>query len=377
VKRLIGGEKGQALVLALIILALGGLIIGPLLAYINTGLTAGGVYERKAGELYAADAGVEDAIWKIQNNIGLCEGSPTTTYNISDVNGKSVGVTITYVSNASETITYKITSIATTSGSSHTKIEAYVGANVLSGGFLKNAITSNGSVTISPNCEVNGNVTYGTSISGNGSVNGTARQGYLTWPSCSDLSDFYLANVTGAPDPGSTIDVGTQTVPKGPCYRREGDKNLHIRGKGGTLKLTGTIYVTGNLYCDQSGRGYTIDLNGQTIFALGTIEFPAQHVTVTGSGCIIACGNINFQPGIMSSPGDFVFVMSATGQVNFQPSGNFYGSVAGDVNVNLQPGNALTWHSLGGTSLNVPASISSETQTVTGATIRSWTVSQQ
>jgi hypothetical protein len=61
-------ETGQALVLVLILLIVGALIIAPLMANIGTGLIAGEVHEEKANELYAADAGVEDALWQIKKD---------------------------------------------------------------------------------------------------------------------------------------------------------------------------------------------------------------------------------------------------------------------------------------------------------------------
>jgi len=67
VNRLIRDEKGQALVLALILLVVGGLIVAPLLAHMGTGLITGQVYENSMYLLYAADAGVEDALWQIEN----------------------------------------------------------------------------------------------------------------------------------------------------------------------------------------------------------------------------------------------------------------------------------------------------------------------
>jgi hypothetical protein len=372
---LIRAEKGQALVLAVILLLIGGLIAAPLLAYMGTGLITGEVYEKRTAELYAADAGVEHALWKIKSG-NLCPGSLPQSYNVS-VNGRSVAVTIANGAGGA----YRVTSSAATDSKSHTTVVADVGVTTTVGsGFLDNAITSNGTVSIGSNSLVNGNILYGTGITGNSSqsLNGTATKGNLNWPSCSDLSSYYLSQVQSAIDPGGTIDVGQGTVEKGPCYRRQGDGNLDVTGKGGTLKLTGTIYVTGNLYCRESGQGYTIDLNGQTIFVLGDADFAANHVTIKGSGCIIACGYIKFQPGIMTNPNDFVFVMSVTSYVDFQPNGDFYGAVGGDVNVNLQPNNTLTWHSLGGTTLNVPASISgSGIETVTGATIVSYAVTQQ
>jgi len=90
--KLTRNEEGQVFVLALILLLVGGLILAPLLSYMSTGLIAGQVFEKKMEGLYAADAGVEDAIWKIMNN-------PPTTYPDSyelpaDVNEMSVSIVI-------------------------------------------------------------------------------------------------------------------------------------------------------------------------------------------------------------------------------------------------------------------------------------------
>jgi len=67
-KRLIRDEKGAAVILALILLLIGGLISAALLGHMGSGILAGEVHERRTAELYAADAGVEDAIWRIQSN---------------------------------------------------------------------------------------------------------------------------------------------------------------------------------------------------------------------------------------------------------------------------------------------------------------------
>jgi hypothetical protein len=68
INRRIRNEAGQALVVVLLLLGLGSLLIAPLLSYTGTGLQAGQVYEVKADEFYAADAGVEDALWIIRND---------------------------------------------------------------------------------------------------------------------------------------------------------------------------------------------------------------------------------------------------------------------------------------------------------------------
>jgi hypothetical protein len=66
-KKVIGklatNQSGQsALAIVLILLLLCGLVIGPLLAFMGTGLKAGQMHEEKTEGYYAADAGIEDAM---------------------------------------------------------------------------------------------------------------------------------------------------------------------------------------------------------------------------------------------------------------------------------------------------------------------------
>jgi hypothetical protein len=46
----------------------GVLTVMPLLGYMSSGLKAGMVYEKKMNEFYAADSGVEDALWQVSND---------------------------------------------------------------------------------------------------------------------------------------------------------------------------------------------------------------------------------------------------------------------------------------------------------------------
>jgi hypothetical protein len=110
-KGLVKGQKGQALVAALILLVVGGLILTPLLGLMGTGIKSGQVFEQKVDEVYAADAGVEDALWYIRNDEGdnkpLIQellGAGYDKYDYSSpypypynllVNGKNVVVNIT------------------------------------------------------------------------------------------------------------------------------------------------------------------------------------------------------------------------------------------------------------------------------------------
>lgn len=68
-KQIISNEKGQALPLVLALLVLGGLTIAPSLSYANTSLNSSRMLEEGVNGLYAADAGVENTLWCMENGI--------------------------------------------------------------------------------------------------------------------------------------------------------------------------------------------------------------------------------------------------------------------------------------------------------------------
>ena len=92
-------ESGQAFILVLILLLVGGLIIVPLLAFMSTGLIAGRNIEQLVDEVYADDAGIEDAMWKILNGDfeSLDVNDESDPYTLT-VNGLAVTVTVTKLS---------------------------------------------------------------------------------------------------------------------------------------------------------------------------------------------------------------------------------------------------------------------------------------
>ena len=336
--KLARSEEGYALLMVLILLLVSGLIIAPLMGYMGTGLKAGQIHENRMDELYAADAGVEDAIWKIKTSATeLPEaGDDPWEYSITDVNGKQVNTAIEFMDDRM----YKITSTATNGTSSSTTVEAYVGS--LSFSFLlEKTITSLGDITIQPGTTVEGDIQYNGELDNKGDIVGEIITDEVEdWPTPDELFEFYGEDIEGLePYSSNTIDL-KDLDPKsiGPLYR-DGDLNIKNTGGETTAWLEGTVYVTGDLIFEQPGepKAYTIDLNGQTIYVEGSITFPPHRVSITGSGCIIAVGDVNFQPGISSGEDEFIFVMSVEGEVCFSPQGDFYGSVAGSVYVDLQP----------------------------------------
>jgi len=376
-KRLIRDEKGAAMVLALILLVVGGLIIAPLMGFMSTGLIAGEVYERRMDELYAADAGVEDAIWRIQQGgVPVCPGDPYWSYTIPDVvNGKSIEVSIEYVGEG----TYKITSIAATDDGggtaaiSGTQIEAYITSvsNNYSG-ILDNVITSQLEID-TKNADVN-------PPSGE---HGPAPYYEGPWPTPEDLAQFYWPDVEDATHYYSDTTIDLEGIDKslGPLYV---DGTLEIENSinpEATLTLTGTLYITSDTLISPT-KDLILDLNGHTIFAESSSVKPPKEAlyiggkcTIIGPGVIIAVGDIHFEPkGDVGGNEEPVFILSVSGTTTLLPEGDFYGAIAGSVMVDLQPGTSLNYPEAGfGDDINFPGFPGVLQQLVYG--IASWEIS--
>jgi Tfp pilus assembly protein PilX len=355
-KRLVRDEKGQALIAAVILLLVGGLIVASLLSYMGTGLLAGRVYERRTAELYAADAGVEDAVWKIQNQTaevkGLTQCYQSTNYTITDVNGKSVAVNITtmkFVNNV--TFDYLVESIATGDGSG-TKIEAYITGTTVYGnysGITNNVITSQGEFNLKP----------GDNITPSAGENGPVANYTAAWPTAEELCAWYFDDVEGEESYDSDIMILNGDTELEPFYRN-GELEIKSGTAGITVTLTGTVYITGDTLIGTTGKDFTLDLNGYTIFVASNSSAPKKALWVgtkckiIGPGAIIAIGDVYFEPNIPVGMTDPVFIMSVVGKSTIQPGGNFYGSIAGSVEVNLQPNTSLNYPGTGFGAINFP-----------------------
>jgi len=128
------------------------------------------------------------------------------------------------------------------------------------------------------------------------------------------------------------------------------------------LKLNGTVYITDDTCIGTTGQEFTLNLNGQTIFVESATGAAPEDdpcnpednkyalkighgCTLTGSGCIIAVGNIEFKPTLESVPTDYIFVLSVRGKTYMQPNGDFYGTLAGSAEVYIQNGEVHWWDS--------------------------------
>ncbi|MBL7119268.1 MAG: hypothetical protein ISS53_01135 [Dehalococcoidia bacterium] len=91
-------QRGYILLLTLLILTVGTLVIVPFLRHAQAGLNAARISDKRNAERYAADAGIEDAIWRVQvNKDGFTDSvtpdNSSISYSIT-VNGIEVFITV-------------------------------------------------------------------------------------------------------------------------------------------------------------------------------------------------------------------------------------------------------------------------------------------
>jgi hypothetical protein len=320
VKTLVRDEKGAALILALLLLLIGGLISAALLNHMGSGILAGEVHERRTAELYAADAGVEDAIWKLQQGeVGVCPAQPVEPPFYINANGKNVTVYIEYDVDVSM---YKITSIAITSGDdgggvaaidSSTAVEAYVEAMTFD--LLGGALVSMSDIDFSKDCVVTGDIYYVGEITG---------------------SDYTHTE-------GEEIQIPPSAFPnqeQNEAFAQQFEDEALLGGTHtGTMTINtdttlGPIYITGNLDIEM---GITVTLTG-TIYVEGSIT-AKKDSAFTGSGSIVAVEDITLEKlpdyGIESDS----IIMSLNGDITFKKEAAIEALVYapnGSVNVDKQ-----------------------------------------
>ena len=89
------GEKGFALPMVMVFMMLGMLIIPPLLAFMGTGLSVNDMYETRTKELFAADAGVKEAIWNMKQGYQLPDQGNTVDLTLLAENPNGMTRTVT------------------------------------------------------------------------------------------------------------------------------------------------------------------------------------------------------------------------------------------------------------------------------------------
>jgi len=251
-------QKGQALPLALVALAIGMLVVAPFLSQAGSSLIGSRIYEQSISEQYSADAGVECAIWQLQSGESEVPEGEELELPQFTLNGKTADVTI---ANEGGWI-YKITSTATSDDGSSTTIEAYVSITV---GFFDGDFTVfEGNFILDRGDEYTG----GVYAEGNVQL---ARD----------------ATITGSVYAEGNIQLSRDATITGGVYA-EGDVQLSegavINGSvcaGGNVQLSQGAVINGDVYAGgdvQLNQGATV--NGD-VYAGGDVQLN-QGATITG-----------------------------------------------------------------------------------------------
>jgi len=379
-KKVARDESGKVLILALIVLVVGGLILGPLLGLMSTGLVAGQIYERKTAELYAADAGVEDAIWRLPQLHRQPDGFFPYSYPPHAHEPWMGGSGEFWVNDKAVSIVIDRTQIGETP--CHRLFEYVINATA-TGDERRTEIVA--LLTGTPVFNNYTQITDHILVAREGDLDNIKKKVVLehpddngpypryphAWPGDGELEGFYSQDVEDAPSysTAAVIDLGGNSLPDGPIYINgeavsdpDGLGPLKIDGATGTttlsnsnkpptgspeptLTLTGTLYISGDTII-KSTQDMTLALNGHTIFVASkttgshnALEI-GNKVAITGPGAIVVLGDIKLEPNrAIGGPGEPVFIISVFGLTDIRPGATVYGAIAGKVDVDIQSGN--------------------------------------
>lgn len=227
IDRPIRDEKGYASVLVLILMLVGGLIIGPLLGFMSTGLLAGQAFEEEMDGFYAADAGVEDALWCLKfGGLAVPPGGQTVLPTFT-LNNQTVDVTIDDIGSQ----TYKITS---TTGS--TTVEAYV--SIASYIYFEGDQDFDQGTVMPRNTYINGSAVFGQNSIVQGGL-------YVT-------GDTTISQI-GVTIQGDVYVHGSLVLDQDVAI----DGNVFADGDitlAQNVIVTGDVYATGNIVLNQNAR---------------------------------------------------------------------------------------------------------------------------
>ena len=338
--KLLREQSGQALPLALAMLALGSLIVVPLLNLTETTLRSGMRDESRMYEHYAANAGIMDGIRKIitdDPNIPTYGANWSHSYSIPDTNDRAVNVIISTIDQSN----CKITSTATSGSGLSTELNCWVEKLSLP----PNALTSE-SIWLKSSSTVNGNIQYNSdngTLTLDGILNGDVIDEAINWPTLEEVQNYYLEELDGAPThPGNLIlnlDSSTLANPYslGPIHI---NGYLIINGppSGAAVRFDGTVYVDGYIFV---GRDVTVYLNDNTIFA-NTIKLEiVQDTILIGNGCFIAAPYVSISSETVS--GATIIMWSINSYAALAQTGNLKGSALARTQITLEPGAEMTW----------------------------------
>jgi len=321
-------QAGIILPLVLVFLALGLLLITPTLGHGYTALAGSSIVENKAGEIHAADSGVEEGLYwlingkKQDNQYVLADGAtewfdgPWVRSPNYELNGKTVSVTVTKTTGESEYL-YCITARAEDASGGSTTVCAQVNAvpfvefdyyngnqnitsNLEGNIFIDGDLSvGTGNTTITGDVVVTGSLDLGqgATIVGDVYSTGDATLGQSSNVNCSVLcteGDLILENSSEILPPinvtaeihfldpaGSTMTLANQADITGNIFSW-GDLVINMNNPQNVI--TGNILADGDLTIDMSATNAKGTINGN-LYATGliTVKMGSSQSDVNGT----------------------------------------------------------------------------------------------
>ena len=354
-RKAIADERGRILVWALVILGIGALLLPVFLSHASTNLFATRAIEKGLKEQYAADAGVEKALWYMQNGGELPEGEEILAPPILQdfaVNNRTVSVRI---EKEAEEV-YKITSTATSADGSSTKVVSHVKFVIIIPSVFDHAAVALGSDERECDIDLGGSFETGSSIevrggdiyangniclSGSAEVDGdAAATGTISCPTedCDEILGEKVENAPTISAPDLDITALLTEAEAGGMYI--GDWSTNHSTTLGPLHITGNLSIEGNA---------TVTLEG-TVYVDGIITMQGTS-EILGGYTIVAEGDITLRGNGKIDPANFPYVISTGGNITI--TGNNYTSAVvyapnGDVTLT---GNAMLYGAAVGKSV--------------------------
>ena len=332
-------ESGQALVLVLILLALGTLLVAPGLNLTSTSARYHQLIENKTLESYSADSGMEYALCKLYNAPGVYTDPETPLDETFSLNGRTVHIVSEYLGGG----VYQLTSTATSTDGRSTTIEATV--NLGAGSFsyvvgaedfmkVEKATVDSYPVPHQLSIHCNGNMELlgsNTWIYGDASAVGTIYQNPSDPPRVIGLVTEGSSRVTF---PGDYSLLYKEMAQEG------GNYTGYYEVSTGQQKELGPLYIDGNLSIKPSAN---VTLTG-TVYVTGTLTIENAHLSGRESVCV--AGNVTINNGSYASIDNIPIIISVFGDISldqarvdvvvYAPNGivtcnglDLYGAVAG------------------------------------------------
>jgi cytoskeletal protein CcmA (bactofilin family) len=286
-------EKGNVLLTVLVVFAVGAILIVPVISLMVGGLNAGQIVEEDMGELYAADSGVEYAMYYIMNNP---DSLPTADNPILDipfnnsVNDVMVNVRCEFI----ETNKYLI--IADTSdadtGDDLVSINSFIEL-VLDGeggGGTVTAVFNNAITTLGGGVTASGAALITGSVFSNGNINMSGS-----------------AQIAGSVYAETNIGIGPAAYIDGDAYAQ------------GTIQRPQNVTGTANA----GAANQDIDpLSDEVVNSVINGIITASNFTPVAAGPVTHTGNTTFQPWWPPPSSLFTSAVNVNGNLNINNATN-------------------------------------------------------